>query len=91
MLTLHGFPFSNYHNIVKHTLLYKGIPFEEHIAYPGSAELMAVSPAGKAPAKQQSEVHNSPRAVYWLSTWRMHTLRIHFFQPSQMPEHAYAS
>ena len=50
MLTLHGFPFSNYHNIVKHALLYKGIPFEEHIAYPGSAELMAVSPAGKAPA-----------------------------------------
>jgi glutathione S-transferase len=50
MLTLHGFPFSNYHNIVKHTLLYKGIPFEEHIAYPGSPELMAVNPAGKAPA-----------------------------------------
>lgn len=50
MLTLHGFPFSNYHNIVKHALLYKGIPFEEQIAYPGSNELMAVSPAGKAPA-----------------------------------------
>lgn len=50
MLVLHGFPFSNYHNIVKHTLLSKGIPFEEHIAYPGSPELMAVSPAGKAPA-----------------------------------------
>lgn len=50
MLVLHGFPFSNYHNIVKHSLLVKGIPFEEHIAYPGSAELMAINPAGKAPA-----------------------------------------
>lgn len=50
MLTLHGFPFSNYHNIVKHTLMQKSIPFEEHIAYPGSAELMVVNPAGKAPA-----------------------------------------
>lgn len=50
MLVLHGFPFSNYHNIVKHSLLVKGIPFKEHIAYPGSAELMAINPAGKAPA-----------------------------------------
>ena len=33
MLTLQGFPFSNYHNIVKHTLMYKGIPFEASIAY----------------------------------------------------------
>lgn len=50
MLVLHGFPFSNYHNIVKHALLYKDIPFEERIAYPGSAQIMAVNPAGKAPA-----------------------------------------
>jgi len=50
MLTLHGFPFSNYHNIVKHTLMHKGIDFEEHIAYPGSPELLAVNPAGKVPA-----------------------------------------
>ncbi|MBT4522673.1 MAG: glutathione S-transferase family protein [Halieaceae bacterium] len=50
MLTLHGFPFSNYYNIIKHALMYKNIAFEERIAYPGSPELMAVSPAGKAPA-----------------------------------------
>jgi glutathione S-transferase len=50
MLTLHGFPFSNYHNIVKHALMQKSIPFEEHIVYPGSPELMKVSPAGKVPA-----------------------------------------
>ena len=50
MLTLHGFPFSNYHNIVKHALMQKSIPFEEHIVYPSSPELMKVSPAGKVPA-----------------------------------------
>ena len=50
MITLHGFPYSNYHNIVKHTLMLKDIPFEEHIVYPGTPELMPVSPAGKVPA-----------------------------------------
>ena len=50
MLTLHGFAYSNYHNIVKHALMHKGIPFEEHIVYPGTPELLAVNPAGKVPA-----------------------------------------
>ncbi len=50
MLTLHGFPFSNYHNIVKHALLLKGIPFDEHIVYPNTPEMLAVNPTGKAPA-----------------------------------------
>lgn len=50
MLTLHGFPFSNYHNIVKHALMLKGVPFEEHIVYPNTPEMLAVNPTGKAPA-----------------------------------------
>lgn len=50
MLTLHGFPFSNYHNIVKHALMQKGVPFDEHIVYPHMPELLAVNPTGKAPA-----------------------------------------
>ncbi|RLA44119.1 MAG: hypothetical protein DRQ97_11825 [Gammaproteobacteria bacterium] len=50
MLTLHGFPYSNYHNMVKHALMEKGIPFKENIAYPQSPELNAVTPIGKAPA-----------------------------------------
>lgn len=50
MLTLHGFPFSNYHNIVKHALMHKQIPFKEHIVYPNSPEMMAINPTGKAPA-----------------------------------------
>jgi glutathione S-transferase len=50
MLTLHGFPYSNYHNIVKHTLMLKGIAFHENIVYPNSPEILAVNPTGKAPA-----------------------------------------
>jgi glutathione S-transferase len=50
MLTLHGFAYSNYHNIVKHALMAKGIPFEENLVYPGTPELMAVNPTGKVPA-----------------------------------------
>lgn len=50
MLTLHGFAYSNYHNIVKHALLHKGIAFEEHVVYPNSKEMLAVNPTGKAPA-----------------------------------------
>jgi glutathione S-transferase len=50
MLKLHGFSYSNYYNIVKHTLLVKKIPFEEDMAFPQSAALLAVTPTGKAPA-----------------------------------------
>ena len=50
MLVLHGFPFSNYHNIVKHALMLKGVPFEEHIVYPNTPEMLAVNPSGKVPA-----------------------------------------
>lgn len=50
MLTLHGFAYSNYHNMVKHALMLKGIPFDEHVVYPNSPELLAVNPTGKVPA-----------------------------------------
>ena len=50
MLTLHGFAFSNYYNIVKHVLLHKGIPFEEDLRYGGDEEWLALSPVGKVPA-----------------------------------------
>ncbi len=50
MLTLHGFPFSNYHNIVKHALLQKDVPFNEHIVYPNSEEMAVFNPSGKVPA-----------------------------------------
>lgn len=50
MITLHGFASSNYYNIVKHVLLYKGVPFEEQLIYSGGEEWLAISPVGKIPA-----------------------------------------
>ncbi|GAB3271201.1 glutathione S-transferase family protein [Parahaliea aestuarii] len=55
MITLYGFPFSNYHNMVKHALLFKGLAFEEAIVYPGSPELAAVNPLGKVPAMRTAQ------------------------------------
>lgn len=50
MITLHGFSASNYYNIAKYVLLYKQIPFEEHLIYSGGDEWLAISPVGKVPA-----------------------------------------
>jgi glutathione S-transferase len=50
MLRLHGFPFSNYHNVVKVVLLEKGLEFEEVITYPPAAEAYrAKNATGKYP------------------------------------------
>ena len=50
MLRLHGFSFSNYHNLVKVVLLEKGIPFEEVVTYPPADEAYrAKNPSGKYP------------------------------------------
>jgi len=54
MVTLHGFPASNYYNIVKHVLLYKSIPFEEDLVYGGEA-YRQISPLGKVPALTTQE------------------------------------
>ncbi|MFT7131801.1 MAG: glutathione S-transferase [Cyclobacteriaceae bacterium] len=50
MLTLHGFAYSNYYNIVKHTLLYKGVSFEEDLVYPSAEGYNKFSPALKVPS-----------------------------------------
>lgn len=55
MITLHGFAASNYYNIVKHTLLYKELPFQENLIFAGSDELLIVSPVGKVPAITTAE------------------------------------
>ena len=50
MVRLHGFPFSNYHNVVKVVLLEKGVEFEEVVAYPPADEsYRAKNPTGKFP------------------------------------------
>jgi glutathione S-transferase len=51
MLTLCGFPLSNYHNKVKLILLEKGIEFTEERVSPGGKDeaVLAASPLGKVP------------------------------------------
>ncbi|MBL4672975.1 MAG: glutathione S-transferase family protein [Arenicella sp.] len=50
MITLHGFSYSNYYNIVKHVLLHKNIPFVEDTQYGGTDEYLELSPVGKIPS-----------------------------------------
>jgi glutathione S-transferase len=49
MITLCGFPASNYYGLVQHALLLKGIDFKEELNYPGHPEYRAKSPMGKVP------------------------------------------
>jgi glutathione S-transferase len=51
MITLYGFPLSNYHNKVKMVLIEKGVPFvEERVSTQAKNEAMlAMSPLGKVP------------------------------------------
>ena len=51
MITLHGFPISNYYNKVKLALLEKNVPFVEAYAHPMKldAQALAFSPLGKIP------------------------------------------
>lgn len=50
MITLHGFAFSNYYNIVKHVLMYKGINFREDLRFGDDEAWKEISPVGKIPA-----------------------------------------
>lgn len=50
MLKLYGFAVSNYFNMVKHSLLEKGVEFEEITVFPEQTETyLAKSPMGKVP------------------------------------------
>lgn len=54
MLTLHGFSSSNHHNIIKLSLLEKGVQFEESVVYNGVGDnlrpdLLRQSPNGNVP------------------------------------------
>jgi glutathione S-transferase len=49
MLTLYGFPASNYYGLIKHALLLKGIDFNEERTYPGHPSYLEKSPMGKVP------------------------------------------
>lgn len=58
MPTLHGFAYSNYYNIPKHALLYKGVSFEEHLVYPGAKGYSEMSPTGKVPSLTTDDGHH---------------------------------
>ena len=51
MITLCGFPISNYYNVVKMALLEKGVPFNEEVVMTKSTEesVLSASPLGKIP------------------------------------------
>ncbi|NNC98572.1 MAG: glutathione S-transferase family protein [Gammaproteobacteria bacterium] len=64
MITLHGFSYSNYYNIVKHVLLHKDIPFVEDAQYGGNDAYLELSPAGKIPAlTTENGIHLSESSV----------------------------
>ncbi|MEX0738457.1 MAG: glutathione S-transferase family protein [Pseudohongiella sp.] len=56
MIKLYGFPISNYYNIVKMTLLEKGIDFEEVAVRPSQdADYLSCSPMGKVPCVESEQ------------------------------------
>jgi len=55
MPTLHGFAYSNYYNMPKHALIYKGVPFEEDLVYPSAKDYGQLSPALKVPSLTTDE------------------------------------
>ena len=64
MITLHGFAYSNYYNIIKHVLLYKNIPFTESLQYGANEQFLEISPAGKIPAiTTEQGIHLSESSV----------------------------
>jgi len=50
MPILHGFSYSNYYNMPKHALLYKGVSFEEDLVYPSAPGYSKLNPALKVPS-----------------------------------------
>lgn len=49
MITLYGFPASNYFGLVKHALLLKAVTFDEVVTYPTDPDYLIKSPMGKVP------------------------------------------
>jgi glutathione S-transferase len=56
MIKLYGFPISNYYNMVKMTLLEKGMAFEEVLVRPSQeADYLSCSPMGKVPCLETEQ------------------------------------
>lgn len=64
MLKLHGFPASNYYNIVKMALMEKGVPYEDVRVFTGqSPDFLAKSPMGKVPCLETPDGFLSETSV----------------------------
>jgi glutathione S-transferase len=65
MITLYGFPLSNYYNKTKLALLEKGIPFNEEVVRPSQdAAVLKRSPLGKIPfIKAEGEYLSESQAI----------------------------
>jgi glutathione S-transferase len=64
MLKLHGFPVSNYVNMVNFALLEKGIPFEYVLTFPDqSPEFLLISPRGKVPVLETPQGYLNEASV----------------------------
>jgi glutathione S-transferase len=64
MLKLHGFPVSNYVNMVHFALLEKGVPFEYVLAMPDQGpDFLAKSPRGKVPFLQTPQGYVNEASV----------------------------
>ncbi len=63
MPTLHGFSYSNYYNMPKHALLYKGVSFKEDLVYPSAPGYNKLSPALKVPSFTTDEGHHLSEAA----------------------------
>ncbi|HDZ08101.1 glutathione S-transferase family protein [Pseudohongiella sp.] len=56
MIKLYGFPISNYYNMVKMTLLEKGMAFEEVLVRPSQeSDYLSCSPMGKVPCLETGQ------------------------------------
>ncbi|WP_269618821.1 glutathione S-transferase family protein [Zhongshania sp. BJYM1] len=64
MLKLYGFAVSNYFNMVKHVLLYKGIAFDEVATFPGmDPAYNSKSPMGKVPCIETEQGYLAETSV----------------------------
>ena len=87
MLTLCGFPISNYYNKVKLALLEKGVPFaEEHVPVRSTSEaVLADSPLGKIPYIR------TPEGGLCESQAILEYIEAAYPQPALMPADAFAA
>jgi glutathione S-transferase len=87
MITLHGFPVSNYLNKVKLALLEKNLPFTEAYIHPKSvdAAALAASPLGKIP------YISTPQGTLCESQTIIDYLELAYPQPALLPADPFAA